>query len=820
MNAWTELIRHTLRSIFRHPVYSLFAVITIAITIGGVALVASLGEAIAYQSLPVDRPDELVSVREMSTDATGRTENFGRLSLEDFETLRDAAAPLSQLGAWATGEAILRTGNRTERAEVQWVDGRYFDILGVRMARGRAFLPADDREAGGAGGVVLTHDAWERLFARDPEVTRRSIDVDGVARPVIGVAPTGFRGFQVGADPVLFALASDVPPNWAFFRVFGRLKPGATATSLEASLGGAHRAMRDADPDRTTFMIGGDGKSSEANERIVVAEGSRGESQLRGEAMLPLALVGGLLVIVLLVLGANLANLLAVRALSERGSAAIRLALGAPRHLLLGGWIVESLLLTLSGAAIGLAAVARFGESLLLWTPLPRWARGLEPVVDAKEIAISSGLAVAVAVVVGSLAAWQHRRIEPTVHLRESAATTTLSRSGSRWRSVLIASQVALSVVLLVAMGLFARSAALLLEIETGLPLERVATFRVDVPQALAADAADRVERLAREIESIPGVAAAGYSTNAVLGGVRGYRMGSVEGYQPEVGEVMMLNTIPVSEGFFSALEIPLLSGTYLGESTHGERGVIVNRHFATKYFGGNDPVGRRVSFQFQRGDWSEPRPDDMIVVGVVDDRMMSDVREAPVPRIYPKWTGSSTATFYVRSPDHPLRHGQAIERLARTLLPEAATGPIGTLAEQRDRSLRRELLTRDLTVVFGLVGATLAAFGLFSVVSFVARERKKEYGLRQALGARPDDLVRHVLRDGLRPVVVGLVVGLVIAALLTRFASTQLYGVEALDPLSFAWASVGMLLVAAVACLPAAIRAAGTDPARVLRAE
>lgn len=820
MTAWLELGRQTFRQLMRHPLYSIFAMLTLAIAIGGGALIFSLYDAIALRSLPVDRPGQLVSVRKVTIDSEGRTANFGRLSLEELETMRDAAAPLAEVGAWASGEAILRVANRTERDEMQWVDPRFFDILGVSAVRGRTFEPSDDIRKGGAGGVLLSEATWARLFDRDPRIVGTSLDVDGAPRPILGIAPAGFHGFEVGADPALFGIASEAPDNWAFFRMFARLHPGTGPEQLEAKLEGVLEALRAGEPGRKTFMIV-DGKSSESTERIQVVDGSRGESELRGDAMLPLALVGALLVLVLFVLAANLANLLAVRAISERGPAAIRLALGAPRTVIVGGWFAESFTLALSGTVIGLVLVARFGKGLLTLAPLPRWAHGLTPAVDLPTIGVALVLALAVAVLVGSLAAFEQRRVAPTIQLREASGTTTEARSGVRWRNALIASQVALSVVLLVAMGLFVRSANALLRIDTGFPLERVATFRIDLPVSLTEQASIRIDELRREIARMPGVADAGFSSNPVLGGVSGYVMGAVEGYHPEDDEVMMLNTLEVSPGFFGALEMPLASGRAPDDSAvQGRtRSVVVNRRFVEKYFGGREPLGRRLSFNFMR-NWAEDQPDDLTIVGVVDDRMISDVREAPTPRIYPTWTEGSSVTYYVRTPGNPRALAPAIVKLARERIPDAALGAFTTLEDQRDHSLRSELTTMNLTLLFGLLAATLAALGLFAVVSYVVGERRREFALRQALGAKPGDLLRQVILDGLRPVAWGLAVGLVAAVGLARFATSQLYGVAPSDPVAFIGATVLMILVALGACLPAAVRASRIDPSRALRAE
>lgn len=814
-----ELGRQALRGLRRHPLYCAFAICSLAATLGAGTLVFSIYDAIAYRSLPVERPAELVSVRQLSIDAAGHTPSFSTVTLEEFDELREAAAPTAALAAYSSGDSVIRVDGRTEYAETQWVDPAYFDTLGVRALRGRSFVASDDPRYGGSGGVVLRESTWRRLFGAGGDLAVATVQVDGTTLPVLGIVPDAFRGFEIGLDPALFGLASQAPDSLAFFHMLGRLAPGTTVVELESRLRAAHEAMRARQPERQSFMIV-DGKSSVATERIQVVDGRRGESPLRGETLLPIALVGGLLGLVLAVLTANLASLLAVRALSERGAAAVRMALGASRAHIAGAWFAESLFLTLTGAVLGLGSVAAWGEDLLIWAPLPGWAQGLSPSVDLRSATVAVAVAVFVALLVAGLAAWEQMRVSPQLHLREEAATLTKSRGRMRWRNLLIASQVALSVVLLVAMGLFVRSAAALFDIDTGFPLERVLTFRTEIPEALASDVGGRINALREAVAATPGVAGAGFASGPVLGGVRGYVMAAVEGYEPEPGEIMMLNTVSVSPGFFRSLDFPLASGRFFddGDLQRSTRSVVVNRAFASRYLG-NDPLGRRLSFNFQRSDWNRPEPDDLTVVGIVDDRMISDVREQPTPRIYPLSDGNAASlSFYVRTPGDPTQLAPAIERLVRQRIPEAAVVAPHTLAEQRDRSLRRELLIRDLTTAFGGLAATLAAFGLFAAVSYHVRERRREFALRQALGSEPGALLVHVFVRGLRPVAWGLVAGVAAAVGLTRLAASQLYGIAPRDPAAFAAAVVLMLLVAGLACLPPALRAARTHPARALR--
>jgi predicted permease len=815
-------VTQAFRSLRRRAAFSIMSIGALAVAIGGSTLLLSLYDSIALRDLPVSRPEELVSVRQLLVDEAGRSANFGSVSNADFEELRAAATPFAELGAEAVGEAILRVGDRSRRVEATWVDARYFETLGVPPHLGRAFRADDDPRRGGAGGVVLAERAWRRELASDPGIVGRTVEVDGSPAVVLGVAPAGFRGFEVGPDPAFFALAAEAPPDWAFFRLFGRLRAGSSAARLEGLLAGVQAEIHARQPGRRRFLVL-DGETSQATERIHVVAGRRGESKLRGDASQALLLASGMLLLVLLVLSANLANLLAVQALRERGAAAIRLALGAPRALLAATWIVRCLLLTAAGAALGTLLAAATAESLLRFAPLPPWIHGLVFTADARSLTLAALLALATGLAIGALAIWEHSRLAPDLRLREESAATTLSRSALRWRSGLISFQVGLSVVLLVATGLFVRSVDRLLAIDTGMPLDRVLSVGLDYPTAGAEEAAEAFRRLRERAAALPGVAGVGLTGNPVLGGVTAFRLGAIEGHAPDGEQPPMLNFVAVTPGLIETLDLPLASGRYLTprDEADGGRSAVVNREFARRYYGGEDAVGRRLYFGLDRGAWSEPNEGDVTIVGMVDDRMIGHVREKPTPRVYLLFDGDeTTATLHLRTAGPPGALLPAFERLLREAAPGAALGPIRTLAELRDRSLGRDILMRDLGVWFGVSSALLAALGLFAVLAYAVRGRRRELGLRQALGARPADLQRQVLADGFRPILVGLGFGLAVAAVAGRYAESLLFGVSARDPLAYVGAAAAMILVGCGAALPAARRAARIEPAAALRSE
>lgn len=809
MLGWILEAKAVGRRIARRPGFFTAAAAMLGVGFGAALLVGSVYDQVVLRTLAVPHPDEVVLVQKMAVSPEGEAQPYGRFPLAECGALRRDAAETLSLACFAEAQAVVGYEAGAARVRVQWVTPGYFAALGVRPALGSLF--AADALPAGSVAAVLSDGAWARGFARDPGVVGSSLLVDGRAITVVGVAPGAFQGVEEGAAPDLF-LAATQPPAEDAFRAVGRLVPGATRVAAQTRLRSLYAAIAAQHPGRQSFMVV-NGKTSRASERIDVVPGARGASALRGDFSRSVLLAGTLLVLVLLVLCFNLANVLAARAEMERRQSAVRRALGATRGRLGAAWLGESAALCGAGAALGVLLARAAGPRLLAALPEVQAGASLAVDVDGRLLAAAAGLALVTTLLVGVLAAREAARASVSETLRGGGRGNERQRVAWRW--TLVGAQVGLSIVLLAVMGLLATSLGRLLRLETGLPLERVLTVSVDLP---AADAA-QVAMLRREVGSLPGVLQASASGERILEGSAAYRVGAIEGYRPHDDEPMLLNTLPVTPGFFETLGLRLLRGRTFapGEAPGSSHAVIVSRAFADRYLG-SEPLGRRISFDMRRNDWARRDAEDLEVVGVVADAALGDVREKATPRLYPLLGGTARAVFYLRAAGDPVELATAVRDRVRGLVPGAALGEIRTLAGQRDVLLAREHLLRRFSTALGGLAALITAVGLFGVLSLAVSRRTRELAIRRALGARGEQIVRLVATDAGRAVLGGVTAGLVAAVPATRAVRGFLYGVEPGDPGVLALAAFALLAVAAVACWIPVRAALRTDPARALR--
>ncbi len=815
---WGELVVAA-RRLLRRPGFTALTVVVLASGIGGAGAAASLYYQVVMAKLPVARPEQLVAVRLTMVAGDGRAGSFGRFSLTDFEELRHAARPAVELLAFARGEAVLAVAGAAERVGVEWVSANYFDLLGVRPPLGRPFAAGGARGADGAA-VVLSHAAWTSRFAGDRSAVGQTVLLDGEPLTVVGVAPRFFAGLRLGRAAAVYRLAEATPAESMSFQIFGRLAPGVTAERAQEILRAAHAALSASQPARQ-YMLILDGKPSRATPRLDVVAGARGESDLRGHFARALLLVGAMFAIVLVVLCTNVANLLAARASAERLQAAVRRALGASRARLALGWLAESLLLAGMGGIGGLVVMAALVPVLAQRLGAIEPVGGLALHFSPPIFLMVAGMVVLVALLVGGLAAIDAARESALARLRGEGPQATGGRRSLRWRWALVATQVGLSLVLLVGTNLLLRSLGRLLDIDTGLPLTEVLALRAD----LAGESVERrpqlLAELRRELEALPGVQHVAFTEEPILEGSASYVLASIEGYRPAAGETLLVNSVPVSPGFFEALDLRARRGRVLdaADADRGAHVAVVTQRFAERYFAGRDPVGARLSLAFDR-DWSRADEGDLEIVGVVADRRLVDVREAATERIFPLADPRAKAvTFYLRSAVPPAALAPQVARRLRQVAPQVAVGDLRSLAEQRDTLLRREHLLSDLAILFAGLATLLSALGLYAVLAYSVTRRAREFGLRLALGARPRDLVGLVATHSLSAVLTGLGAGIAAAVPATRLVRSFLYSVEP-DPLAYGTAVVVLAAAAAVAGLLPARRAARLEPMAALRQE
>ncbi len=826
MSDFLREFQSCLRRAARRPTFFLLATLLLGVGFGATLLVASLYDQIAVRSLAADRPEQLALVHKMLVSADGHAEPLGRFSLADCRALRRDASALLDLACFEPGDAVAGF-DTPARVPTQTVTANYFELLGLRPQAGRLFAIQDDNAD---PGVVLSHGAWLRRFAGDPAAIGRSLLLDGHSATILGIAPSDFHGIKVGGEPEIYRLANAGQGVDGSYAAIARLAPGPGPgqglLAAETKLRTLNRALAESRPGQQAFLFV-DGKMTRATERIDVVPGQSGESDLRGGFSRSLLLAGGMLALVVLILCFNLANLLAARAVHERRQNAVRRALGATGLRLAAAWLGDSLLLCVAGAGLGILLADLGGPSLLAALPEVQSGATLAFAIDHRVLLMGLALSVLTAALVGSLAAWEASR-SPTAAILRGGAAGRNARQSSRWRWALVGAQCALSIVLLVGMSLLATSLGRLLRLETGLPLERVLAFTVDLQKGgtasdgTASDAA-RLERIREAVAAVPGVDVVSFSTERILAGSSWFTMGAVEGYHPVGSEVMAINTVPVSPGFFETLGLRLLRGRTFTprETAAGSHAALVNRSFAERYLTGDQPLGRHISFDMQRGDWSAARADDLEVVGVVADAALADVKEQATPRLYTLVDASAEhATFYLRGSRSPADLAADVLPALRRDFAAAAVGPVTTLAEQRDRLLGREHLLRGFSLALGLLGALITAIGLYGVLGLMVSSRGRELAVRLALGARDSAIARLVARQAGGAVALGTVAGLAASVPATTLLRGFLFGVEPGDWHALA-AAVGLLLaVAALACWLPVRRATRTDPAAALRAD
>jgi putative ABC transport system permease protein len=805
-------LRIGIRTLSRTPGFTLVALLVMALGIGANVALFTVVHSVLLKPLPYSDPERLALIYEADNSqphpAPWLPVDAG--SFWEWQRSTQSLAQMALVSPFQGYNVSGEGGKLPEVVEAAWCTDNFISLLGVQPMKGRSFTPDDDRP-GAPATAMITANFWKRRYASDPAITGKTIWLDAKPYTIIGVLPATFvysGAFGGSADQIWTPVRHEAPASLLHtygdheFLAVARLAPGVSLATLAARVDALQRQIKSAHPEPAVHPG--------AISRTMLDDAVHNYKT-------PLYALLGATGCVLLIACMNVAGLLVARAASRNKEFAIRAALGGGRMRLIRERLIESLLLSASGGALGL---------LLAWAALA-WLVHARHDMNRIEAVHFDGMAAAFTLAViflctlfsGLISAHSAGQGNILAGLQEGSRSHGGGRSRALLRRLLLSGEVGLTVVLLVGAGLLLKSFEHLRSSDLGVPVDNVLTLHLGLPDARYKQDEKKIaffEQLIARVRALPGVSSAGLVSAAPGEGWNGDDLMSIVEHPPlPKGQGLDFMLRGADPGYFSAIELPILKGRTFNEDERGKRAnvVLISRGAARQYFPGEDPIGKHVKTIDEGGVWT--------VIGVVGD-VRWNVTKPPNPTLY--WpiygNGYSYGTIVVRSSHDADSMAVPVQKIVAQLDPDLPVSNVMTLREAIGKSTIDSEFDSILVLAFAIIALVLAAAGLYGVLAYLVAQRLVEFGIRLALGAQRNALLSHLLLDGLKPALAGLLIGLPASAAVVRLIRSMLYETEPLDPVVFGAVAGLLMFVAIVACLAPAWYASRLDPMQALRTE
>jgi predicted permease len=835
---WKD-IRYSWRGLVKRPAFTLVALAILALGIGANTAIFTLINAVILKPLPVNNPEQLLLMTDAANEGTSTLSEgdvpagpVQRMSYAGYRYIREHDTSFQELSAFRSGESRVSVrrpeapaGEAAQRASGHLVTGNYFAVLGVNAAQGRVLTNEDDAPA--ARPVAVISDGyWKQKLNQDPQIVGKNLLLNNTAFTVVGVMPPQFFGSRIRRSPDLWLPLQFQPQielrdsyledkNVYWLNLIGRLKPGVQIAQAQA---GANVSLRQYWTDRAGSQLNDDTRLAIQNSYIALAPGGRGISGLRAfysQALRMLMVIVGL---VLLIACANVGNLVLSRAAARQAEMSLRQALGASRGRLVRQLLTESLLLALIGGVAGVI-LAQWGISLLVARLAATSPLDVRP--DARVLLFTLGVSLLSGILFGIAPALRATRTELTAALKEKASRGRKSRFNLG--SALVVAQVAVSLILLVGAGLFARSLIKLQQEDLGFNRDNVLLAGVDM--RLAGYKANELSAVYRQLydrlSALPNVRSATLATYSPMQGTNTQSTIVVRGYTPGKNEDVLVSDILIGPTFSETLGVRLVMGRDIGlqDTPNSPKVAVVNEAFVKSFFPNQNPIGRRATFD------EDSDKDDFEIVGVIGDAKYSSVQAQadrtvyrPILQVQDQLAFPNV--FELRTIGDPLNLGNEVRAAVAQVNDRLPVLNVTTLRVQTEQALQQETLIAQLVSFFGLLGLLLSCVGLYGIMAHAVVRRTNEIGIRMALGAERRNIIWMVLKESLLLVAIGLLIGIPAAWAAAHLISSQLFGLKPGDPVSLLTAALVLTAVAALAGYLPARKASRVNPLVALRYE